>query len=97
MEVLSSSGESPFVSSSNLRQSLESSDSDFRPAMHFTEQGKSVFVSWKPWRGECKHRIGVLEGDDFEVICTHMVYDEGNIRAQIRHVLATQAGDKKKQ
>jgi hypothetical protein len=63
---------------------------------HFTEQGRSVFVSRESVTGDCRaHRITVLPSGDFNVVCTCLVYDEGNIRAQVRDILYRRATEKK--
>ncbi len=66
-----------------------------KPTIYFSEQGRDVFVAWDPKGTENLHRITILRSGDFEVRCCHRFYDEGNIRAQIKHLIAEEKIAKK--
>lgn len=65
--------------------------------IYLNEQGRSVFVIWKPKHDKCTHRIAVLPNGDFEVVCYHNRLDDSAILSQIRQVLICQAQIKKDQ
>ena len=66
-----------------------------KPTIYFSEQGRDVFVERDPKGTENLHRIAILRSGDFEVRCCHRFYDEGNIRAQIKHIITQQNISKK--
>jgi len=61
---------------------------------HFIVDKRSVFVSHRPG-DEKPHRISILDSGNFEVVCTHKFYDEGNIKCQIKRIMTQQLLEKK--
>ena len=60
----------------------------FKPSIHMSEQGHSIFICWKPSYDDCHHRITKLNGGSFEVTCCHTILDKGSIRSQVKFLLA---------
>lgn len=58
---------------------------------YFKEQGRSIFVRWNPkGSNRLHHHVWTLSSGGFEVQCCHKIYDEDNIRAQIKHIITSQ-------
>jgi hypothetical protein len=62
------------------------SNPEILPTNYLRVEDRDVFV-FRDQGAEKPHKIFGMSDGSFKVTCTHLVYDEGNIRCQIQNYL----------
>ena len=62
---------------------------------HIKVEGRSVFIIYKPTNVPRLHKVVILNGYDFEIVCYCSCYCYGNIRAQIQTLIKLLEKEKK--